>query len=537
MPSAFIPRRLWFAVAVIGLFMGWNHRNCLPAAEVPVDADVLLKNGTIVDGSGKAGVPGDVAIKGDKIIGVGQFAVGTAALTLDCRGLVISPGFIDLHNHSDSQVIDPQISGLVNYLTQGCTTIVTGNCGFGPVDVAEFHKKLTQAGVGTNVAHLLAHGSLRSQVMGTALCAPTTAELQEMKELADKAMKDGAWGMSTGLIYVPGTYAETEELIAIAKVISEHQGIYASHIRNEGTNLLAAVDEAIRIGREAELPVHISHFKSSGRDAWGLVRRAVQQVESAREQGQIVTADQYPYIASSTSLDATILPTWALAGGRKALIKRLDDPKLSARIETAIARNLEKRDGGASIRIARYAPRQDWVGKNLAQIAESEQKTPTAIGVEIARKGGAAIVNFSMDEADVRHVMQVPWVATASDGRSYLPGADRPHPRNYGTFTRKIGHYAVGEKVLPLEAAVRSATSLPAEILGLSDRGMLAIGKAADIVVFDPAKIRDTATFDDPHQYSQGIRYVFVNGQPAIYRGIPTGARAGKALVHSPKHK
>jgi N-acyl-D-amino-acid deacylase len=281
--------------------------------------------------------------------------------------------------------------------------------------------------------------------------------------------------------------------------------------------------------------VHISHFKSSGRDAWGLVRRAVTQVESARGQGQIVTADQYPYIASSTSLDATILPTWALAGGRKALIERLDDPELSTRIEQAITSNLEKRDGGSAIRIARYEPRQDWVGKNLAEIAETENKTPIQIGVEIARNGGAAIVNFSMDEADVRHVMQVPWVATASDGRGYLPGADKPHPRNYGTFTRKIGHYAIEEKVLPLETAVRSATSLPAEILGLKDRGILAAGKAADIVVFDPKTIRDTATFDDPHQYSRGIQYVFVNGQPAIYQGTPTGARPGKSLVHSPK--
>jgi N-acyl-D-aspartate/D-glutamate deacylase len=343
--------------------------------------------------------------------------------------------------------------------------------------------------------------------------------------------------MSTGLIYVPGTYSETDELIEIAKVVARHQGIYASHIRNEGTDLLSAVDEAIRIGREAQLPVHVSHFKSSGRDAWGLVRRAVTQIETARGQGQIVTADQYPYIASSTSLDATILPSWALAGGRKELIKRLDDPKLNARIEQAIAGNLEKRDGGTAIRIARYAPRQDWVGKNLAEIAEAENKTPMQIGVEIARNGGAAIVNFSMDEADVRHVMQVPWVATASDGRGYLPGADKPHPRNYGTFTRKIGQNSIEEKVIPLETAIRSATSLPAEILGLTDRGVLQKGMAADIVVFDPTKIRDAATFDDPHQYSRGIEYVFVNGQPAIHHGSPTGARPGKALVHSPKQK
>ena len=502
------------------------------AQDRPVDADVLLKGGTIVDGSGKAGFNGDVAMQDEKIVGVGEFAVGKVALTVDCKGLVIAPGFIDLHNHSDSQVVNPQTSGLVNYLTQGCTTVVTGNCGAGPVDVAAYHKKLAEAGVGTNVAHLLAQGSLRSQVMGTALRDPSKEEMQEMKRLADKAMQDGAWGMSTGLIYVPGTYAKTEELIEIAKVVSEQGGIYASHIRNESTDLLAAVDEALRIGREAKLPVHISHFKSTGRDAWGLVRRAATQIEAAQAAGQIVTADQYPYIASSTSLDATIIPSWALAGGRKALIKRLDEPKQFASIQQAMIKNLERRDGGASIRIARYSPRQDWVGKNLAEIAELEQKSPVEIGIEIARNGGAQIVNFSMDEADVRHVMQIPWVATASDGRAYLPGSDRPHPRNYGTFPRKIGYYAIQEKVLPLEAAVRSATSLPAKVLGMTDRGSLETGKIADIVVFDPQTIRDAATFDDPHQYSLGVEYVYVNGEPAIFRGSPTGARPGKALIH-----
>ncbi|MCA9068057.1 MAG: amidohydrolase family protein, partial [Planctomycetaceae bacterium] len=310
----------------------------------PIDADVLLQGGTIVDGTGKPGYPGDVAIKGNKIVGVGKLELGKVALTVDCKGLVIAPGFIDLHNHSDRQVIDPQTSGLVNYLTQGCTTIVTGNCGAGPVDVEEYHRKLAEAGVGANIAHLLPQGSLRSSVMGTALRDPSNEELEEMKRLTKKAMQDGAWGMSTGLIYVPGTYAKTEELIEIAKVVSQNNGIYASHIRNEGTNLLAAVDEALRIGKEAELPVHISHFKYSGRDAWGLVRRAVEQIETARAQGQVATADQYPYIASSTSLDATIIPTWALAGGRKALIERLDDPKQGARIRQTMTENLKKRN-------------------------------------------------------------------------------------------------------------------------------------------------------------------------------------------------
>jgi len=529
---SFLPTRRFAFVVFLVTFLAAIPRNGL-AQNKPIDADVLLKNGSIVDGSGKAKYPGNVAIRGDKIVAVGKFQTGKVLLTIDCQGLVIAPGFIDLHNHSDSQVVNRQLSGLVNYLTQGCTTIVTGNCGAGPVDVAAYQEKIAEAGIGANVAHLLPQGSLRSKVMGTALRDPSAEELAEMKRLTKKAMEDGAWGMSTGLIYVPGTYAKTEELIEIAKVVAAHQGIYASHIRNESSDLLSAVDEALRIGREAGLPVHISHFKSTGRENWGLVRRAIEQIEAARKHGQVVTADQYPYIASSTSLDATIIPTWARAGGRKALIKRLEDPQEGKRIRQSMTNNLSKRDGGASIRIARYGPRQDWVGKNVAEIAEQENKSATEIGVEIARNGGAQIVNFSMDQADVRHVMQVPWVATASDGRSYLPGADRPHPRNYGTFPRKVGYYALQENVLPMEAAIRSATSLPAKILGLEDRGELKSGKIADIVVFDPEAIKDAATFDNPHQYSKGVKYVYVNGRPAIFRSLPTGARPGKFLDHA----
>lgn len=503
------------------------------AAEEPVIADVLLSGGTIYDGSGRAGVVGDVALKADRIVAVGRFAVKQADLTIDCRGLVIMPGAIDLHNHSDRQVVDRGTRAVINYLMQGCTTIVTGNCGSGPVDVEDYYGKIDAAGAGTNVVHLLPQGSLRRTVMGTDRRAASAEELQEMKRLAEKAMKDGAWGMSTGLIYVPGTYADTDELVAVAKVIAQHKGIYASHIRNENVRLLLAVKEAMEIGRRAGLPVHVSHFKSSGRESWGVVRQAALQIQKARDGGQAVTADQYPYIASSTSLDATVIPTWARAGGRAALIKRFEDPSVAQRIRVAVAENLSRKENGAVLMIARYTPQQDWVGKSVSQIAASEKLTTVELVERIARTGGAAIVNFSMSEDDVRHVMQVPWVATASDGRAYLPGPDRPHPRSYGTFARKLGHYALREKVLSLEAAIRSMTALPASILNLGDRGTIAAGQFADIAVFDPQAIRDAATFKDPHQYSEGFRYVFVNGQPAVYQGKSTGALAGRALVHA----
>ncbi len=499
----------------------------------PVQADVLLKNGTIVDGTGAPARTGDVAIKGDRIVGVGEFATSGFPLTFDCTGLVIAPGFIDLHNHSDAQIVQPETRVNMNFVTQGCTTVVTGNCGGGPVDAAAYLRSIDEHGAGTNIAHLLPHGSVRSQVMGTANRPPKPDELAEMIALADQAMQDGVWGMSTGLIYVPGSYADTDELVEVAKVVGAHGGIYASHMRGEGTDLLASVQELLDIGRRAELPVHASHFKSSGRDAWGLVREAAKMIETARQSGQVVTADQYPYIASSTSLDATVIPTWARAGGLKALKKRLDDPEQGAKIRNEIAHNLKAKEDGSAIRIARYSPRPDWVGRSLTDIAAAENCTPLDVCVQITQAGGAQIVNFSMNEDDVRHIMQIPWVATASDGRATLPGADKPHPRFYGTFPRKIGYYSLREQTLPLEQAIHSATGLPAEILGLHDRGLLNVGQFADLVVFDPQTFVDAATFDDPHEFSLGTRFVFVNGTLAVYNGHPTGALAGRALRHS----
>lgn len=501
------------------------------AADEPVKTDLLLKGGTIYDGSGEEPVVGDVAIAKGRIVGIGTFKTSSVDLTIDCTGLVIAPGFIDLHNHSDSQVVDPLTRGNVNFLMQGCTTVITGNCGSGPVNAGEYHRKINAAGSGTNVAHLLPQGSLRDAVMGTANRAATPEELARMRELAEAAMKDGVWGMSTGLIYVPSSYADTAEIVSIAQVVADNGGFYASHIRGEGVNLLASVGEALKIGREAGLPVHVSHFKASGRDAWGLIRQAVGQIEAARKQGQKVTADQYPYIASSTSLEATLIPPWARAGGQAELFKRLDDEATGKRIRDEMQRSIELADDGKRIVLARYAPKQAWVGKNLQEIATGENQTPLEVALTVTRGGGAAVVNFNMDEDDVRFAMRLPWVATASDGRAYVPNADRPHPRSYGTFSRKIGLYSVEENVLPLAQAIRSASGLPADIMGLPERGYLKAGYFADIAVFDPKTFRDEATFADPHRYSRGLRYVFVNGTPAVYLGQPTGALAGKALI------
>src|SRR5262245_25593882 len=506
-----------------------------PLCAEPLEADLVLRGGTLHDGSGMEPVGGDVAVKGDRIIAVGKFETGRISLELDCHGLIVAPGFIDLHNHSDAQVVDRLTRANVNFVTQGCTTVVTGNCGSGPIEVAEFYKKIDAAGAGTNVAHLVPHGNLREAAMGSVQRAATPEELGKMKDVARRAMQEGAWGMSTGLIYVPSSFADTAELVEIARVVGEEGGLYASHIRHENAELLVAVNEALEIGRQAKISVHISHFKSSGRDAWGLVRRAAEMIEDARQKGETVTADQYPYIASSTSLDATVIPTWARAGGQKELVARLDDGEQSPRIREAISDAVHKADDGARIKIARYATKPQWAGKSIAEIALAEKIAPVEVVIEITRGGGAAVVNFGMTEEDVRYVMTLPWVATASDGRACLPGGDRPHPRSYGTFTRKIGHYALHEKTLELTQAIRSCTGLPADILKIPERGYVRANHFADLVVFDPEKISDDATFEDPHRYSRGVKYVFVNGQPAVWNGYATGALAGKALRHEAK--
>lgn len=498
-----------------------------------IDADIVLQGGTLFIGDGQPGIRGDLAIKDGRIVGVGKFEVGKVKQIIDCQGLIVCPGFIDLHNHSDSSVLASSTRAVMNYVTQGCTTIVTGNCGSGPIEVAPYYDKIDQLGAGVNVAHLLPQGELRDKVVGKDQRPATEAELEQMRSLARQAMLDGAWGMTSGLIYVPSSYADTNELTKIAEIVAEHGGIYASHIRGEGTDLLDAVSEALKIGQQAKLPVHISHFKSSGKDSWGLVRTAVELIKSQRDAGQVITADQYPYTASSTSLAATVIPAWARSGGTEATLKRFEDNAPEAEsIRAAIQKKLDLTDAGHRIQIAYFKPRPEWAGLRLDEIATAEGLSPLEMVLNIERQGGASIVNHSINEEDVRFVMTLPWVATASDGSSRIPSDEVPHPRSYGTFPRKLGRYAVQEGVVELSQAIRSCSGLPADILGLSDRGYLRTDYAADVVVWKQDQFIDTATFVAPHSYATGIDYLFVNGVPAIANGRATGALAGKALRH-----
>lgn len=488
--------------------------------------DIVLLGGTIHRGDGGEPLVANVGIRDGQIAGISADPL-RGELEIDCVGLVVAPGFIDLHNHSDQPILERDTRTNANYLLQGCTTIVTGNCGGGHVDVGKYFAELDANGAGTHVAHLLPQGSLRSEVMGSSRREASEAELAKMLELADQAMRDGAFGMSTGLIYVPGTFTPTEELIEIAKVVAKHGGIYASHIRNEGAGLLESIDEAVRIGRDAGLPVHISHLKASGKANWGSLRLAIQRIEAARQSGLRVTADQYPYAASSTSLEATLFPTWSRDGGTAGLKQRLNDPETTARIREELVRALAD---SSRIQIATCGYNRGWIGKSLDEIAAEEGQEAADLAMTIQRNGGAAVINFGMNDDDMRLAMPLAWVATASDGGAKVPSASRPHPRSFGTFPRKIGFYAVAEGLLPLAAAIRSCSALPAEILGLSDRGRIAEGLVADIVVFDPETFRDHANYEDPYLPPSGIRHLLVAGKPAVFAGQVTGVLAGKAI-------
>ena len=515
-------------LTVLGFAFAW----LAPAAEPKApDTNLIFRNATIYDGSGAAPILGDVHIHGATIAGVGKVGKIAGATEIDATGLIICPGFIDLHTHCDSGLTGPNGRANKNYVLQGCTTVVTGNCGSGPVDVAAFFKTLETGGIGTNVIHLAPHNSIRSRVMGNANRPPTADELKSMEALVDRAMQEGAWGLATGLIYNPGTYAKTDEIVALAKVAGRRGGLYASHIRNEGTGLLDAIEEAITIGRQSGCRVHISHIKASGQAAWGLSARAVGLIEDYRKNGVPVTADQYPYIASSTSLRATVVPARYREGTDKEIVARLDDPSTGPKMKADIEKALEGRAGGQRIQIARYAANPKWNGKTIAAIAEAEGKEPIDIVLQIERNGGAQIVNFGMSEEDVRVYMKRPWVATASDGGVQTPGNTVPHPRSYGTFPRKIGYYSIQEKIVPVEFAIRSSTGLPADILRLTDRGYLKPGYAADVVVIDPQTFRDTATFEKPHQYPTGVKWVLVNGRPVVKDGqYQDGVLSGRVL-------
>ena len=495
-----------------------------------VDADVLLRGGTIYDGTGSDGVVGDVAIQGERIVAVGKFEVGKVGREIDCTGLVIAPGFIDLHTHCDSSIVKSATRDNMNYLTQGCTTVVTGNCGGGKGDIAAFLDGIDKQGAGTNTAHLIPQGGVRKAVLGNDRRPANADEIAKMHELIDDGMRAGAWGMSTGLIYAPGCFAEVDELAELAKRVKAHGGIYATHIRSEEDRLIEAIEEALEIGRRADIPVHIAHFKSNGKPNWGHLKDAVALVDKARKNGLVVTADQYPYVACATSLDTILLPHDRIPEGRYHVIKRMKaDPKFDKMIRELIRSQLSLT---RTIALS-SCKTSKWRGRHLAEIAESEDMDIVDLVVKLHEQGGARAVSFSMSEEDVLFGMTVPWVATASDGSGHVAKPEGSiHPRSFGTFPRKIGVYTLERKVVPLAKAIRSCSGLPADILGLPERGYLREDMYADIVVFDPKSYIDRATFEEPAVHSTGVCYLLLAGNLAIDDGKRSEKLYGRALRH-----
>lgn len=520
----------------------------LPAAAVRAEEpgyDVAFRGGTLYR-EGRGLEPGDLAVRGDRIVAVGE-APGRAAREIDAEGLVVAPGFIDLHNHTDELYrrvgwlpLPDAIDGNENYLTQGVTTIVTGNCGSGPAgpdDVADWLERADALPFGTNVIHLVPHGQLRLDVMGEAQAdrpdpRPTADELRRMREAVDASMRAGAWGLSTGLEYDPGARAGTDELVALARVVARHRGVYASHTRHEGPDpakTLASYAEAIEIGERAGVPAHISHIKLSGPPVHDLADEVISLVEAARGRGVRVTADQYPYTAGSTAL--SVLAPVEMRDGTSVLDRHCEGER--AELRAAIAGVLARELPPGSVQIAFYPWRWSWQGRRLSEIAASRGEDPVDVAVGIACGWPGVGVYHVQSEAVVRAFATRDWVATASDATALHPWLGRfGHPRAYGTFPRKLRRYALDEPVVDLAFALRSMTALPADILSLADRGRLREGAFADVVVFDPERIRDRATFESPGLESEGIRYLLVNGVLAVDEDEVTGRRAGRALRH-----
>ena len=469
-----------------------------------------------MDGAGNPWLRADIAIRGDRIAAVGKLGSATATRTIDAADRLVTPGFIDVHSHAGESLTREPLRQAQPLLAQGVTTIVINPDGSGPVDLAVQRARLETGGVGVNVALLIGHGSVRREVMGAANRAPTADELTRMIALVRRGMREGAFGMSSGLFYVPGSFATLDEVVALAKeAAAAGGGVYTSHIRDEGNygiGLVASVDEVIRVAEESGLIGVVTHMKALGLDMWGKAVTATARIEAARQRGVQVFADQYPYEASSTNLRAALLP-----GGVEAT-------------EAVVRENLKRRGGPDAIHIASYRPDPSIEGKTLAAIAAARKASPEETAMELISRDSPSIVSFNMSEDDIRHIMTRPYTMASSDGALALPGEGQPHPRNNGAFARRLALYVRERGVVDLEFAIRSMTSLPAAVFGLTDRGVIRPGAFADLAIFDPARVQDRATYTEPHHLAEGISYVLVNGSIRMEEKTFAPGTAGKVL-------
>lgn len=500
--------------------------------------DLILRGGRVVDGTGSPWFRADVAIAGDTVAAVGWRIDAPATRVIDASGLVVSPGFIDIHTHARRGIFEVPTAD--NYTRQGVTTIYEGPDGSSPLPIKAFLDRVAATRLSPNFGTFVGQGSVREEVIGDVDRKAMPAEIDRMRELVRQGMRDGAVGLSTGLFYVPGIFTPTDEVIELAKVAGQMGGIHVSHMRNEATGVLDSVRETIAIGERGGLPTQVTHHKIIGVQNWGQSAATLKLVAEARARGVDVTIDQYPYTASATGIDA-LLPPWALEGGQAETVKRLKDPALRAKIKAAVVENIKFDRGGGdprNVSIAACPWDASLAGKNLAAITRDRGAEPTIenaadTAMSIVERGGARGIFHAIDEKDLERIIACPLTMIASDGEVPIFGKASPHPRSYGTFARVLAVYVRDKGLLTLEEGVRKMTSLPAWRLGLGDRGVIRPGMKADIAVFDPAKVRDKATYDNPHQYAEGFAHVIVNGRVIFENGAMTAERPGKVLYGS----
>jgi len=498
--------------------------------------DLVLRNGRVVDGTGSSWYRGDVAVRGDTIARIAPSITDSAARVIDLAGQVIAPGFIDIHTHARRGIFEVPTAD--NYVRQGVTTLMEGPDGSSPVPLKPFLARLEALPKSVNIGSFIGQGSVRSAVIGEVNRRPTAEEFDKMRVLVEQGMKDGAFGLSSGLFYVPGTFTPTEEVIELARVAGRFGGIYISHMRDEASGVIESVKETIAIGEQGGLPTQVTHHKIIGQGNWGKSVDTLRLIDEARARGVDATIDQYPYTASSTSIQAALLPAWAQEGGRAETLKRLKDPSTRARIKAESIKIIRNERGGGdpkNVVIARCEWNPSLAGKTLADVTRLRGMEPTVenaaeAALWIVENGGCGGIFHSINEADLERILKHPATMIGSDGEIPVFGKDHPHPRSYGTFARVLAVYVRERKTITLEEAVRKMSSFPAARLGLLDRGLLRPGMKADIAVFDPAYVRDAATFEQPHQYAEGFSLVIVNGQVVFERDKMTAARPGRVL-------
>lgn len=506
-----------------------------PVARVAAQApafDILIKNGRVLDGTGNPWYRADIGITGDRIRAMGALGNATAKTVIDAADRYVTPGFIDVHSHAGPGLATDALKHGQPLLAQGLTTVFINPDGGGPIDLAAQRAVYEKQHIGANVAQFVPHGSIRREVMAMSDRDPNAGELARMVALARQGMVDGGVGLSSGLYYAPGSYSKTAEVIAMAKATAPYGGVYSSHIRDEADytiGVVAAVQEVIDIAEQGGVIGVVSHMKALGPASWGLSKQLVANIEAARGRGVQVFADQYPYEASGTGIVGALMPRSAQVGGRDAMMKRITG-ELRPEIREQVKTNIARRGGADTLMISRYAANPSFEGQRLSVLAAAAGVAPEEYALQLLEKGDASLVSFNMSEGDIEAIMKQPWTMTCTDGDLVRMGEGVPHPRAYGAFARKLKRYVRERRAVELAAAVRSMTTLPATVYGLKDRGQLRAGAFADILIFDLAKVNDAATYDKPHQLSEGFDDIIVNGELARRNGTFTTALAGRVL-------